>query len=128
MSKQIPNKSLLRSVSKNHFLLGMVSTSVILITFSVFNLFYYFFPEESNVLGVKIEVDTKTNLINQKSFWISFLQENPRYIHGWIKLASIEVQLENPSGARIALDNALAVNPNSPLIKKAEQDLGLLRF
>lgn len=128
MSKQTPKKAPLLKLSINHFFLAVACASIILIAFSIFNLLFYFSFQKSSVLGVKIEIDTKTNLINQETYWVSFLQENPRYIHGWIELAAVEVQLENPGDARIALDNAFAVNPNSKEVKDAELNLGLFGF
>lgn len=79
-------------------------------------------------MGTKIEIDTKTTLINQRVFWKELLEKNPSYIYGWVELAKVEVQLENPKAARNALDSALEISPNSQLVKDVEKNLGFFGF
>lgn len=128
MSKQTSKLPFYKRVGKNRLYLSIACVSIVLITFSVFNLVFYFSSNKNQVLGTKIELDTKTTLINQRIFWKELLKENPRYIYGWVELAKVEVQLENPKAARNALNFALEINPNSQLVKDAEKNLGFLNF
>ncbi len=94
--------------------------------FSIINLLNYLARDEESVLGVRIEIETKTSLEQGKIFWENFLVENPSYLQGWLELAKIEVQLENFDAARSAFSKAKTINPNSELIKNAESVLGIL--
>lgn len=128
MSKQTSKLSSYKRVGKNRLYLSIACVSIVLITFSIFNLVFYLSSDKNQVMGTKIEIDTKTALINQRVFWKELLKENPRYIFGWVELAKVEVQLENPRAARNALNNALEISPNSQLVKDAEKNLGFLNF
>lgn len=128
MPKQTTTLPLLIKLSKNRLYLSIACFSIVLITFSVFNLVFFFSSDKNQVLGTKIEIDTKTVLINQRVYWKELLEQNPGYIYGWVELAKVEVQLENPKAARNALDNALEINPNSQLVKDVEKNLRFIGF
>ena len=103
-----------------------VSCGILVVVFSIFNLLFYLSSSNNDILGVRIEVDTKTSLLHEGNFWKSLLNENPSYLQGWLELAKVEVQLENLDSARNALHQAKAISPNSELVKNVEKELGLL--
>ena len=58
-----------------------------------------------------------------KEFWNNFLQENPDYFEGWIELTGLYVESEEFDLARLALDKARQINPNSKEIRNLEERL-----
>lgn len=111
---------------KQRLLFISVSWGIFMIVFSIFNLLFYLSSSNNDVLGIKVEIDTKTSLLHELKFWKSFLNENPSYLQGWLELAKVEIQLENLDSARSALYEAKAISPNSKLVKDVEKELGLL--
>lgn len=101
---------------------------ITIISLSLFNLALYSSSPTKGVLGLKIELDTKSALLQQEIFWKKILEENPTYFPGWIELAKVEIQLENLEAAKEALFEAKNINPNSEILKKIMDDLGFSSF
>ena len=51
------------------------------------------------------------------------MAENPTYLDGWIELANIELKLGNLEEAKLSLDKAKAIGPNSSKVKALEDAL-----
>ena len=62
-------------------------------------------------------------LKEQKLYWEEFLAENPTYLDGWIELANIELKLGKTEEAKLSLDKAKAIGPNSSKVKVLEEAL-----
>ena len=60
-------------------------------------------------------------LKQQKLYWEEFLAENPTYLDGWIELANIELKLGKTEEAKLSLDKAKAIGPNSSKVKDLEE-------
>ena len=75
------------------------------------------------VLGIKTQNQRYEQelLKEQKIYWKDFLTENPTYLDGWIELANIELKLENLEEAKLSLDKAKAIDPNSSKVKILEE-------
>lgn len=102
--------------------------AIIILSLSIFNLALYSSQHTKNALGLKIESNTNNALLRQRLFWQTFLEENPMYLPGWIELAKVEVQLENPKAAMQALNKAKDINPNSEILEETAGELGLSEF
>jgi len=88
-----------------------------------FNLNSFFNGER--VLGSKTQIEESASikLAADKEFWNNFLQENPDYFEGWIELTGLYVESEEFDLARLALDRARQINPNSKEIRNLEERL-----
>lgn len=77
------------------------------------------------VLGLKTQnqIGEQELLKEQKSYWEDFLAENPTYLDGWIELANIELKLGKLEEAKLSLDKAEAISPNSSKVKALEETL-----
>ncbi len=123
MTKKIPKR---KGEIKNSIVLILPICAVIsIVALSLFNFVFYSTSQSKNVLGVKIETNTKTALSDERFFWQNFLEENPTYLPGWLELAKIEVQLENVESARYALEMAKSIDPNSNVVNEVEKELSL---
>ena len=77
------------------------------------------------VLGIKTQnqIYEQELLKEQKLYWEEFLAENPTYLDGWIELANIELKLGKTEEAKLSLDKAKAIGPNSSKVKDLEEAL-----
>lgn len=125
LGKTITKK--LISDPKKNFSFGIF---LIIFSLSFFNLVRYSTASTKvkKVRGVKIENNAQVDLWGQKLFWQSFLNSHPDYLPGWLELAKIEVQLENPAAASQALIKAREIDPNSPVLKEVGKKLGVSSF
>ena len=89
-------------------LLTFCLISILILTFSIFNLKTFFLPK-------KVTQDINI-YFDQEKFWISVVGRYPDYIDGWLELAKINLKLNDLDEARKAFEKALAINPNSEKI------------
>lgn len=92
--------------------------SFLLLSLSVVNVTFLSNPADNGVLGLKIVTDSNHVLLQERFFWKTLLSKYPTYFAGWIELTKIEVQLENISAAKVALEKAREINPNSSEVKR----------
>lgn len=83
------------------------------------------FLASKRVLGIKNQnqIYEQELLMEQKIYWKVFLAENPTYLDGWIELANIELKLGKLEEAKLSLDKAEAISPNSSKVKALEETL-----
>lgn len=76
------------------------------------------FVKTNNVLGVnnKIIDETPQMLQNQKDYWLSFLEQHPGYLDGWIELTRISLEQGDEVQAKIYFNKANEISPNSSKI------------
>lgn len=89
-------------------LLTFCLISILILTFSIFNLKTFFLPR-------KVTQDINI-YFEQEKFWKSVVGRYPDYIDGWLELANINLKLNDLDEARTAYQKALAINPNSEKI------------
>ena len=89
-------------------LLTFCLISILILTFSIFNLKTFFLPK-------KVTQDINI-YFDQEKFWISVVGRYPDYIDGWLELAKLNFKLNDLDEARKAFEKALAINPNSEKI------------
>lgn len=77
------------------------------------------------VLGIKTQDQRYEQelLKEQEIYWKEFLAENPTYLDGLIELANIELKLGNLEEAKLSLEKAKAISPNSSKVKYLEEAL-----
>lgn len=97
--------------------------SVLLLILSVINITYLSNSGDNRVLGLKTVTDSSLVLLQERFFWEGLLTKHPTYLSGWIELTKIEVQLENLKAAKIALEKAREIDPNSIEVKKLSEVL-----
>ena len=99
--------------------LYILCVTLILIALSIFNLAFYLFKENREVLG------TKTETSKEITFWYDFLANNPTYKEGWLELAKLEYERGNFASAKEALEQAEKIDPNSEELLWLREKLGL---
>jgi len=111
------------SLKKQLIFLCSCCAVVLLLFVAGFNL--ESFLADKRVLGLKTQnrIDEQQLLKEQKLYWEEFLAENPTYLDGWIELANIELKLGNLEEAKLSLDKAKAIGPNSSKVKALEDAL-----
>lgn len=57
-------------------------------------------------------------------YWTTFLESYPTYKDGWLELAKLEYQRGNLEKARLSLQKAENVDPNSEEVKRLKGVLG----
>lgn len=97
--------------------------ATITLALSVLNLTLYS-TERSNVLGIRVEKETRQALLQSKAYWEEFLEVNPTYLDGWLMLADIAHKLEDFDYAKRALNSARSIDPNSDKMEKEAKRLG----
>ena len=99
--------------------LYILCVTLILIALSIFNLAFYLFKENREVLG------TTTETSNEIGFWYDFLANNPTYKDGWLELARLEYDEGNLASAKESLEQAEKIDPNSEELLLMREKLGL---
>lgn len=104
-------------IKKGLIYLCSCSTVILILLISSFNLKTYL--GKQSVLGLASEAET--NNLNEKTFWLDFLKDNPSYIDGWIALTKIELDLGNYQEAKLYFEKAKVIDPNSQKLKTLEE-------
>ena len=122
-SAQRKNSSKKSNIKKQVILFCSCCAVGLVLLITGFNLNSFF--DDRRVLGSKtqIEENASVKLAADKEFWNNFLQENPDYFEGWIELAGLYAQSEEFDLARLALDKAKQINPNSKETGNLEEQL-----
>lgn len=111
------------NIKKQFILLCSCCAVGLVLLIAGFNLDSFF--DGRRILGSKtqMEEDASVKLTADKEFWNKFLQENPNYFEGWIELAGLYIESEEFDLARLALERAKQINPNTRLIRNLEEKL-----
>ena len=64
-------------------------------------------------------------LFEEQTHWQNIIATNPSYVHGYLQLAKVEVELGNKDKALNLIKEALLLDPNSPEVPMVTQKLGL---
>lgn len=108
---------------KKQFVFLCSSCAVILIlVISAFN--FENFLTNQRVLGAQSFLNEKELLVEQKTFWEGFVSDNPTYMDGWMELADINIKLGDLEGAKLSLNKAEEINPNSTKVKELQEVIG----
>ncbi|KKR00092.1 MAG: hypothetical protein UT24_C0017G0018 [Candidatus Woesebacteria bacterium GW2011_GWB1_39_12] len=114
--RKMKNKSKTKISLSSLYVLCVI---LILIALSIFNLAFYLFKENREVLG------TTTETSNEIGFWYDFLANNPTYKDGWLELARLEYDEGNLASAKESLEQAEKIDPNSEELLLMREKLGL---
>ena len=95
---------------------------IVILALSLFNLFLYITLPFENVLGDNTNANIKSGLIDEKIYWINFLEKNPGYFQGWIELTKINLKLDKLEEARGTFQKAREINPNSEAISELDDN------
>ncbi len=83
------------------------------------------FLASKRVLGIETQNQRYEQelLKEQKLYWEEFLAKNPTYLDGWIELANVNLKLGEKEEAKLSLEKAKTISPNSSKIKDLEESL-----
>lgn len=96
----------LKENSKYLLLVSFLLSVFTFITFNIQNI-----SLGRRVLGAKTQI--KTEVKKEKDYWLTFVEENPTYLEGWVELAKIEYEDGNLVKADEYYLKAKEIDPNS---------------
>jgi hypothetical protein len=100
-----------------HSLTFFLCLIVVLITLTLFNVFFFLYAKP------KISYVKKDSTNTEISFWQTFLISHPSYQEGWVELAKLNIQKGNKTGAETAFQNAWKIDPNSVEIQTLKNEI-----
>ncbi|MBN1169101.1 hypothetical protein JXA63_04390 [Candidatus Woesebacteria bacterium] len=104
--------------------LTLLASSYVLIAFVSVN-FEREVPQPPKQQTQTLGMNTQNSMEKERSFWTSYMKENPNYIDGWLELTKIEYETGNIQKAIRYLEKAKDINPNLNKVKDTETELGL---
>jgi cytochrome c-type biogenesis protein CcmH/NrfG len=111
------------NLRKEFYFLCACCATVLILLITSFNINQIISPK--NILGSKTQVKSEelkaldTEILN----WETFLEENPTYFEGWIRLTELKLQKGDINGAKKSYQKAFAISPNSPQVKSLGESL-----
>ena len=90
--------------------------ATLIMALSLLNLSIYITNKQANKV-----LASQTDIVKEKEFWISLLQESPTYLTGWVELAKIHVSLGNTDEAEYAFSNAEKIDPNNEAVNEVKK-------
>jgi hypothetical protein len=97
----------------------------VLVTVGTTSITYLTYPQKSGCSNCVYAspLDTSSVLEDKQSFWINFLINHPTYAPGWVRLAYLYAQSNEPYRAQSALIKAVQLTPNNEEISSVRNIL-----
>jgi len=110
MKLKLPHKINLPRVNVYWFVI------VMLLSLTAFNFSLYLYSKNlpKKVLGVET---SNEEVIQNLSFWQSFLAKNPEYFPGLVELAKIQIKQGDKEAYDQTISKIRTLGPNSPMLK-----------
>lgn len=105
--------------------LSLCAGLILLLTLSALNFWASLKPHRL-LNDTKAEVLGTTNTLNsEQNFWTDFLIAHLGYLPGWLELTKLEIKKGNLEAAKVYLEKARFIDPNSDEVLKLERSFFL---
>ncbi len=79
------------------------------------------FISTRKVLGATVDNE---KILDEKTYWLEVVKDNPTYIDGYLELAKVDVELDLREEAKSYIQMAYSLQPNSEKINEVKALLG----
>jgi hypothetical protein len=80
------------------------------------------FINNKKVLGAATD---NQKILDEKTYWLEVVKNNPTYLGGYLELAKVDVELNMKDEAKDYIEKAYLLQPNSTKIPEVQNLLGL---
>lgn len=101
-----------KTARQNHIIISIGAGLLFLLSGLNFSLFLSLSKNAPSVAGAT------RNLEGELVYWEDIVLQNPQYQQGWIKLSEVKKELGDLEGERVALENAVRIEPNSQRLER----------